>query len=131
MRESINNLNTLVKMTGALIVVSSDWRHSHNLGELRAELVRAGVHEGRGALSTPVMPADLDSLLLGEPRCSEIQMWLSTHGDMDYVVLDDIEPLSRTAVGPRLVLCEYSTGFTEGRLVKALHLFEESDKAAS
>lgn len=75
-------LNDLVRRTGAVIVVSSAWRQTHSLTELREGFAIAGcimtIHD-----TTPSLE--------GQSRGREIQAWIVAQPEPParYVILDD------------------------------------------
>lgn len=99
--EAIAHLNTLTDETKANIVVSSDWRHTHELRELRNVLCRVGV-TGFVLDMTPIIrDSDIDlpsgRMDIANPliRSMEVSRWISIHKEclapFSYVVLDDMD----------------------------------------
>lgn len=129
-REALNNLNWLKKEFDAQIVVSSDWRHSHNLNDLRRLLHALGV-DIRDLDQTPILANYEGEFAFYEPRNSEIEAYIRDHDVKNYVVLDDIFALGKTALAPRLVLCEYETGFTEERLALARKILSKNNEISA
>ena len=80
--ELAGNLSTVVRRTGAQLVLSSDWRVDHELEYLRSELRAAGV-DGELVGATPV--------LVDHARWHEIHAWMTEHHveTEDAVIVDD------------------------------------------
>jgi hypothetical protein len=74
-------LTDVLKVTGANVVMSSDWRQGRSLQELQAELAAAGV-ECTLIGMTPV---------LGQARWREIEAWIVEHdvAAASIVIVDD------------------------------------------
>ena len=98
-KEAVDNLNSLLQMSGANVVVSSSWRVGRSLSELNALLRTWGVRAnvvGR----TGTDPDD--------DRCVEILNWIDDHvldeSKMSFVVVDhdlvDLEPIANRVVSP-------------------------------
>ena len=81
----MKNLKHIINMTGAKVVLSSDWRYDRDYLELEAELLKYGI---RLYGFTPELPSC--------HRGMEIDCWLKEHSEVgDFVILDDradIEP---------------------------------------
>lgn len=124
------NLIKLALDSGARIVVSSDWRHSHNKVDLKALLRTLGIPDilVRELDVTPILANYEGEFAFYEPRNSEIEAYIRDHNVKNYVVLDDIFALGKTALAPRLVLCEYETGFTEERLALARKILSKNNE---
>lgn len=122
-RAALDNVSNLVKLTGARIVVTSQWRHSHDLGDLRQLLNGLGVAGACHAEQTPILPEDPESLFPN--RHEEIEAWLKEHPEVtEYVVLDDLDYLDwATKLGPHVVVCKYDVGFDDRALKKAYSIF--------
>lgn len=106
---------------GIDIVVTSTWRLSRTLGELRA-LVPSDLRE-RVIGATPALAQELWEEYGGElppvrhPREAELRRWLADSRTpwRDWVALDD-EPWLYTPGCSRLVVCQASTGLTYAAL---------------
>lgn len=127
-REALDNLEALCYQTGARVVISSDWRHSHSLPELKQLLWDLNFHYNTGMDVTPILANYEGEFAFYEPRNSEIEAYIRDHDVKNYVVLDDIFALGKTALAPRLVLCEYETGFTEERLALARKILSKNNE---
>ncbi len=131
-REALDNLNKLLSETGARVVVSSDWRHSHSLLDLVGLLKDLGVNSWSllNLDQTPFLAEDDENFNLYQ-RFAEIISYIKTHGIRNFVVLDDIELLAQTVLAPYLVLCEYDTGFTEERLALARKILSKNNEISA
>jgi hypothetical protein len=80
--ELAGRLSTVVRRTGAQLVLSSDWRVDRELGYLRDELRAAGV-DGELVGATPV--------LVEHARWREIHAWMTEHHveTDEAVIVDD------------------------------------------
>ncbi len=101
-RACVAHLNSIVEATGAVVVISSTWRVSFTLEELREQFVDAGF-SGEIVGMTPV--------LLGQSRGAEVQSYLDAHPEAGPVAIiddsDDLEHLSH-----RLILTDEFEGLT-------------------
>ena len=77
------NLTEALRITGAQIVLSSDWRINRELDVLREELAAATID---GTL------LDVTPNIEGVPRWHQIQAWMETNGasHQDVVIIDDL-----------------------------------------
>jgi len=92
---AVERLNTIVKRTGARVVVTSSWREFHTVDGLRALLADQGF-VGEVLDNTPILhprTAPLRDPNPGHTRCMEIQQWLDVRPDRpeSFCVLDDLE----------------------------------------
>ena len=80
--ENVAVLSELVRRTGAVIVVSSAWRQTHSLAELR---------DGFAAAGCVMTIHDTTPSLEGQSRGREIQAWIDAQPEPPtrYVILDD------------------------------------------
>ncbi len=92
--EAIDRLNQIVHRSQAKVVVSSSWRVTHSLEELRTLLAEAGFR-GEVIDCTPqhVTMVPTQFMRAGTIRCHEIQTWLDAQSFEveSFVILDDIE----------------------------------------
>jgi hypothetical protein len=112
--ECVENLNRLIRATGAKIVVSSVWRFRHDIDEI---LRRWGV-VGEILGGTPVISRG--TISGGDARGLEIDAWLKTSPAAKFVILDDDDDM-----GPlrhRLVRTNFSTGLTRAEVERAFDL---------
>ena len=77
--EAVRNLNLVVQVTGAMIVVTSAWRNGRSVGELDKLLSSWG---------TRVTVLD-KTRSIEDDRGNEINSWLISHDVGEYVVVDD------------------------------------------
>jgi len=91
-----DQIRRVIDVTGCKVVVSSDWRTSHSLEELRALLLDAGVVPSLDTVvgMTPVLPRGGPRRKDNQPRGAEIDAWLSAY-DFDpaydsFAIVDDI-----------------------------------------
>lgn len=105
--EAVARLSRLAEASGALLVMSSEWRRTMSMGTLARHLRRRG-YTGRRFDRTPS---------LGD-RCEEIRAWLDANPRVTrFAVLDD----DRRAWGPdRLVLTSWADGLTEADVERAM-----------
>lgn len=105
--------NQLLSALPLKVVVTSSWRWTHTLEELRAILSGAGIRgEVLGKTGTDY-PGN---------RGKEIQAWIDKNGPVDsFVVLDDSEDMGMLT--PRLVRTTPATGLQEKHVGAALKLF--------
>lgn len=94
---AISNLNLLVQVTGAEVVVTSTWRIGRTVDELESLLKSWGY---RGSVLDKTKNGDGD-----EDRGYDIRNWLSRHEVESFVVIDDdrtdLEEFARHLVSPR------------------------------
>lgn len=112
-KKCVGNLNVLLHLTGAGIVVSSTWRIGRTMADLRQILVNAGLNFPRKVIGmTPRGPGR---------RGTEIGLWLKDHPEVEsFVILDDdsdMEPFM-----DRLVRSDSDTGLTDLDVEKALKI---------
>ena len=89
--KAIAVLNFILQETGAEIIISSDWRHTYTLQEMREIFCHNNVIKGPIGF-TPSSKTYLANNLEGG-RADEIEMWLKTHAwkeDIKWVVIDDL-----------------------------------------
>ena len=110
---AINLLKIIIEETGAVIVVSSDWRKIHvMLGHLRDRLAEYGI------TIYDVTPTG------GPSRGSEIAAWLAQHpGITQYVILDDHYDME--GHGDHLVLTMPTQGLTIADAARCVHRLNE------
>lgn len=88
---AIGRVNTILKVTGAKVVISSSWRHGWTMDRLREILLAAGF-VGEVLDKTPTGPT-------GSCRGDEIDMWLQENGEGHdpFVILDDDSDMGHMA----------------------------------
>lgn len=91
-RDAVARLNRVVEATGAVVVVSSSWRHHQALERLSGYLRRAGF-VGEVIDITPdlaTLGGRLGLVYEAGERGHEVAVWLAEHPEVEsYVVLDD------------------------------------------
>lgn len=106
--------NEILKETGAEIVLSSDWRKSYRLYEMRLILEGNSINGDRLISYTPIdrkLRYASDPLTLGLGRSQEINNWLGLHGTKNWVAIDDL-PLMGLEPS-RFVKCNPKEGLLE------------------
>ena len=106
--KAIENLNLIVQMTRAKIVISSTWRAVHSLDNLRRIFKENNfVGEIHGVTE-----------LLGEERGIEIQHFLDTSPVNSYCVIDDyINGIQEHIPDKRIVKCNAAIGLESDEIV--------------
>jgi hypothetical protein len=99
-KEAMANLNLLVQVTKAEVVVSSSWREGRTVAELEALL------HSWGYRGTTLGKTDDSSGRDDEDRGQPVLDWLAEHPTVEsFVVIDDertdLEPLARRLVSPK------------------------------
>lgn len=119
--ESIGKLNVLVEKTGAIVVLSSDWRKSFSLDEINTIL------KSRGATFkvmdyTPTITGGWGASI---PRGVEIQVHLDslTEPVENFVIFDDNDDMLR--LREKLVLTNSRIGLTDKNIQKALQILNK------
>ena len=125
---AVTNLNMLIRMSHAKVVVSSAWR-----GRCKAPMQRLLRSWGVACTVVGVTPRNLrvawvygpdDELRRfnkSGPRGAEILAWLRAHpGVESFAILDDDSDMA--CVGHRLVQTEFMTGLTVEHVGRALSL---------
>jgi hypothetical protein len=103
----VKALNEILTITGAEMVISSDWRIHFTLEEL------GEIFEWNGVIKKPtdktiIAPVSMSSL--ERNRVNEISIWLKEHLPDKWVAFDDLN-LYSSAV-PNFVLCDYEDGIS-------------------
>lgn len=88
--DAVAQLNRVLSMTDAKIVVSSAWRYRRTVEQLDELLVEEGMPKGSVIGKTAEGTKLPDSDLWCEPRGTEIQRWLDAHPEVQrYAIVDD------------------------------------------
>ena len=127
---NVEHLNTIVRETGAVVVISSSWRHGRKLSDLRTMLESRGF-VGQVLGRTPdFVPSKKpgDWRTCGE-RGDEIQEWLdgaSLYGIEveSFVILDDNTDMAH--LKDRLVQTYMDCGLTDFYAQKAIKMLQEA-----
>ncbi|MDI1451339.1 HAD domain-containing protein [Polyangium sp. 6x1] len=123
---AVERLNTIVKRTGARVVVSSSWREWNSVDKLRTLLAEEGF-VGEVLDHTPILHPRTMRLRdpnPGETRCREIMQWLDALPERpeSFVVLDDLDLEWLAAYH---VKTELDTGLLDGHVEAAVDLLGE------
>lgn len=115
----LSRIVSICKVTGAKIVLSSDWRISWPFARTRLE--RAGMPEGLIMDCTPVL--NTVPGMHRHSRGDEVQAWLDAHDDVyDYVIIDDREDFLQDQVRLHLVHVNNWVGITEKDRLAAVEM---------
>ena len=124
--ECVARILKVCEVTGAKIVLSSDWRIDKNA---ISRLERAGFPKGLICDQTPELiwtylnyyDADIDSY--DYSRGKEIDLWLDAHQDTyDYVIIDDREDFTDEQKRLHFVHVNSYVGFTDENMNKAIKI---------
>ncbi len=131
----VQRVDEIARRTGAAVVISSAWRLSHPLDELRPLLRSAGL------LSAPIIgetPELEGGVLDGLVRAAEILRWLEEHpveghaqgGALvrSFAILDDLEDFGQ--LGPWHVRTSFDVGVTLGDVERTVALLANGAAAA-
>lgn len=111
---AVGLLNQLVDRTGAVVVISSDWRKLYPERRLSDLLAKRGFH-GRVVGTTP----DLWYM----PRGHEIRSWLDQHPEVQrFVIIDDQADMAM--LQPYLVKTTFDRGLEPVHVERAARLLE-------
>lgn len=95
--ECVERLNEITGKTGAVIVLSSTWRKSRTIEELKALFKKVGI-TGKLIDKTPVLNSYNQKTKTYPPRGCEIHEWINSNKDIlgtnilnwkSYVIIDD------------------------------------------
>ncbi len=112
-KTAVDNLNEVIFLTGAKIVVTSNWRIDLSLEELQR------IFKERGVIGEVIGKTGLGHLKSGSPipighRGSEIQDWLEKSTVEKYVVIDDqTSDIVDIIVNWKVIKVNPHIGFTE------------------
>lgn len=113
--ELAQRLSEVLRVTGAEIVLASDWRRARELPHLRDELCAAGI-EGSLLGVTPILD--------GQARWREIEAWMIEHDvDHDAVVIVD-DGYDMGVLGARFVRASPLNGLDQEAAKAIVALFE-------
>jgi hypothetical protein len=117
---NMERLNRLVRETGAQVVISSTWRITRSLLQLREVLHRNGFI-GQIVGTTPrIHSKTKGGIYMATIRGHEIQKWLETHcqhQELSFVILDD--DVDADPFRDRLVRTDLRTGGLQDHHVEA------------
>ena len=123
-KKAIKNLNKLIRLTDAKIVISSTWRLFHKVENLQKIFKKQKV-KGEIISTTSVEKATLEEDI---PRGKKIADWLEQHSDVEqYVIIDDDVQADCIQFHPyNCVETSYKRGFaSEDRFNEALAILNE------
>ena len=85
-KKAVKNLNKLIRLTEAKIVISSTWRLFHSLEELQNIFKKQSI-KGEVISTTSVERATVEEDI---PRGQKITDWLGQHPEVEqYIIIDD------------------------------------------
>lgn len=115
----VENLNRIIAMTGASVVVSSVWR-MFGIETMRELFEQWGVEaEIVGVTADLSRPPEEGRVWRSVERGEEIQLWLDTHSEVkSFVILDDDADMAH--LSHRLVQTEFEPGLTEADADRAI-----------
>jgi hypothetical protein len=125
---NVDNLNELIRKTGAKIVVSSDWKKKHDFDYIKKTLTDNGVRGEIIGMTPNYTIAESD--LIKVPRGTEIESWISNYNTFDgenlkavvnYVILDDHLDMLVYQLD-HFIEIEQSKGFDSKALKEALDI---------
>jgi hypothetical protein len=112
-KEIIDNLNEVIILTKAKIVITSNWRIYLSIGELQ------DLFKSRGIIGEVIGKTGLGHLRNGSPipignRGLEIQDWLNSNHFTKYLVIDDqTSDIINIIPGWKIIKVNPQIGFTE------------------
>jgi len=127
---AIENLNKLIALTDARIVISSSIRFNYSISQLRSLLKCGGVKRPN---IVDVTPFTVDPKTNSSHRGTEIRAWLSNHPEVtNFLVIDDCSDKQLTGIPrDRIVKTSYLQGFGDEvayrEAVTALHPADEME----
>lgn len=111
-QNALLNLQDIVFVTGADIVLSSSWRLSRSCSErLRQQLLPYGLQF-----------IDKTVCLRQEDRGEEIKEWLSRHPEVDHFVILDDDEFEMAGLEGHLVKTTFEEGLLEQHAAKAIEI---------
>ena len=123
-KKAVKNLNKLIRLTKAKIVISSTWRLFHSIEELQNIFTQQDIR-GKIISTTSVEKATVEEDI---PRGQKIADWLNQHHDVEqYVIIDDDVQADCIQFHPfNCVETSYKRGFSpEDRFNEALAILNE------
>jgi len=121
---AMNNLNRILKETGAKMVLSSTWRHLEGLDNTNAHFIKYGLSEPC-IDETPSLDQRMDNgLWKNAQRGDEIIKWMEGKDIESFVILDDDSDMSD--VKDRLVKCSMDHGLTEELADRAIEILNKT-----
>ena len=123
-KNAVRNLNKLIRLTKAKIVISSTWRLFHSLEELQNIFKKQGI-TGKIISTTSIERAPVEEDI---PRGQKIADWLARHPEVEkYVIIDDDVQADCIQFHPvNCVETSYKRGFSpEDRFNEAFVILNE------
>ncbi|MCJ7801479.1 MAG: HAD domain-containing protein [Candidatus Marinimicrobia bacterium] len=123
-KNAVKNLNKLIRLTKAKIVISSTWRLFHSLEELQNIFKKQRIR-GEIISTTSIERAPVEEDI---PRGQKIADWLAQHPEIEkYVIIDDDVQADCIQFHPfNCVETSYKRGFSpEDRFNEALAILNE------
>ena len=123
-KKAVKNLNKLIRLTKAKIVISSTWRLFHSLEKLQSIFEEQKI-KGKIISTTSVEKATIEEDI---PRGQKIADWLEQHLEVEqYVIIDDDVQADCIQFHPNnCVETSYKRGFaSEERFNEALAILNE------
>jgi hypothetical protein len=123
-KKAVKNLNKLIRLTKAKIVISSTWRLLHSLEDLKT------IFKKQGLVGTIISTTSIDKATVEEdiPRGQKITDWLEQNSEIEqYVIIDDDVQADCIQFHPyNCVETSYKRGFSpEDRFNEALAILNE------
>ena len=111
-KESMGNLNYLISLTGAKVVITSTWRMYYTKTELQ-NIFREQVFVGQ----------IIDTTSVGDTRGEEIVQWLNEHRIDNFAVIDDnIKDILNRIPQCKVVKCNPLDGLDDDTFDKVLDI---------
>ena len=115
----VKQLNKIIELTNAKVVISSTWRIGKSISELRHILLLADF-KGNLVDTTPILDKSDPDIIRG----MEIRAWLDLHPDIrKFVILDEDSDMGNLT--PHLVQTTFEWGLTEEHIDKAVKILTE------
>jgi len=112
-KDLVDNLNEVIYLTGAKIVITSSWRVHLSLEELQK------IFKDRGVIGEVIGKTGLGHLKAGSPiplgnRGLEISDWLDRNPVRKYVIIDDqVSDIINVFIGSKVIKVNPQIGFVE------------------
>lgn len=143
LKKAVDALNRVIKETDCEIVVSSDWRLSYSLGDMRDIYTEHGIQKVpiafTGKVTLPMvdyMSEDISSpntvfyeRKLEEERYQEIAIWRSQHKIIDrYCIVDDMPLFDSEHEQNHFVHVDYRQGIVQkGKVETIIKILNQDD----
>jgi len=130
----VENLNKVIEKTDAKVVISSDWRYFHSMGELR-KFLRVTGFSGKVIDRTPIWKEYKNDIGIKtcnglkrfweHERGNEIKMWLDKHEVKTYVIIDDEISDIFSIFPDNYIRTDMENGFHKGLIKVAINKLNE------